>query len=204
MIYHDVMKQQDTFITFFINHMRRDKAWRMMYMMVLALLSMAVCGVLIQMPVFFTTQGQCKNDSGYGLCSPNKEHFISVILSKNDQIKYQKSDSNETKIIAPEFVVSIDFSTWSSQNNPIEPFIWINNQSILTQKHNGELYIVSLDSSTQHIVTIPDIPDLISYPIFQRRNHEEFHYIVDHKKYIVNINEKTFSLSKWDYHAPRL
>ncbi len=115
-----------------------------------------------------------------------------TILGSQDGRSITLITDQGPKVISPEFKVDIEFSDWSSHNNPVEPYVWLDDKSILTQKKNGALYTVGLGARIHHVVTIPDIEPCISYPIFKKNILGRVSYEIDGRKFHINLAQKSY------------
>ncbi|PCJ96331.1 MAG: hypothetical protein COA45_11030 [Zetaproteobacteria bacterium] len=129
----------------------------------------------------------------HGIESPNKQKRISIyIFSGPTNGSITLHESQTKTIIAPEFKVNIEFSPWSSMNEPVQPFVWLNNKQIITQKNNGEIYLIGTDSTVTKIVHIPNIEPFISYPKFRKTFFGKIIYETDKRSFYIKVKEKKF------------
>ncbi len=80
------------------------------------------------------------------------------------------------------------------------PIVWIDNERLLTQQKNGELVIISTDSSVSHLVTIPTetLPPNVVSPELYRNAEGKFIYSISGEQYEVDIDQGTYKQKKWE------
>jgi hypothetical protein len=76
------------------------------------------------------------------------------------------------------------------------PVLWLDNETLLTQRDHGKLVTVDLAGTVTDIVTIKDMPKLASFSLGRDRSGTIF-YSANGEKYAIDLAKKTAVRSKW-------
>lgn len=129
-----------------------------------------------------------------GKLSPNKKRFASWSFQNGfqfDEVEHWKS-IRKTKINGY-FIASCSMRCSSSMK---VPFVWIDNDRILTQKSNGEIISINVSGKIEKItnIKIDETPD--SLPFIERDEFGNFSYYCNGTTYSIDLVNKTYTKDK--------
>lgn len=139
------------------------------------------------------------NNDHFVSLSPNELYAFAYNLNTNEIMLLQK----DTTIIIKDFFYELDNLDCNSNNFP---HIWLNNETIITQKRNGEIWRINITGEQEYITTIQIKKKAAYIPIFIKDSNENiFYYFIYQKRtlfsclkfkslyYKIDIHNKTYT-----------
>jgi len=109
------------------------------------------------------------------------------------------------RLLGDKFHVELDERCCSS---PRPPLLWLDDDRILTQRHNGEIVVLRLDGTIEPVVKIPISGPSLSLPEFFRDRNGRIVYECSSRSFAIDVENKSYAAYEWlplgfDFEAER-
>lgn len=133
-------------------------------------------------------------NSRQGKLSPNKKRFA-IWKTEGSNREIQFHEVKNWKSIGGKAYKAYFFASCSLRcSGGINvPFVWLDDENILTQKQNGEIVSVNINGKAERIVTIPieKLPD--SLPYINKDEYGNISYHIGGTRYAINVKNKSYT-----------
>lgn len=139
-----------------------------------------------------------------GLLSPDQTKSVEAPQWRGSEIWLHRLDGKK-RLLGDKFDVELDERCCSF---PRPPFLWLDDDRILTQRHNGEIVVVRLDGTIEPVVKIPITESSMSLPEFFRDRNGRIVYECSSRSFAIDVENKSYAPYEWlslgfDFEAQR-
>lgn len=132
-----------------------------------------------------------------GQLSPNKRRYaIAPSWSEENFQFHELKDWRSKRKTTVKGSFSSSCSVRCSSFDAKTPFVWIDDNRILTQRSNGDIVEVNVDGKVRQIVKIKIDEEPDSLPYFGKNQSEHFYYDIGATRYSIDIRNKSYTKDK--------